>query len=319
MDVFTYSASGTVDSDEILQAVEPILNAARGFLGELPVDRYAFLFHFENATAGAWEHSYSSTYTFAESDFEPLLASGEIASIAAHEFLHIVTPLHIHSEIIEQFDFDEPTPSEHVWLYEGVTEWMAHASQFRGGLIDLDTYLERLSGKLHGNDHYDADFSLSDIGLQSYSEKGQQEWGNIYQRGAIVAALLDIELLRHSGGERGLREVILELSEAYGPDEAFDEASFFDEFAERTYPEVRSFFEAYVRDTQPLPLAETFAQIGVEYIPELRTGEEETVFGAQFMMSGQERRRRHGAGGRRRVRPGRWRRGAGRGWPPRHP
>ena len=287
VDIFTYSTSGTVDSDVILQAVEPILNATRGFLGELPVDRYAFLFHFENVTMGAWEHSYSSTYTFAESDFQPLLASGELANIAAHEFLHIVTPLNIHSEIIEQFDFDEPTPSEHVWLYEGVTEWMAHASQFRTGMIDRDTYLERLSGKLRGNDHYDADFSLSDISLQSYSEKGQREWGNIYQRGAIVAALLNIELLRHSGGERGLREVILELSKDYGPNQAFDEASFFDEFAERTYPEIRSFFETYVRDTQPLPLAETFAQIGVEYVPEWRTGEEETVFGAHFMMSGQ--------------------------------
>ena len=286
VDVYTYSKSGTVESAEILDSVDAILEGAGEFLGELPVDRYAFLFHFEDVTAGAWEHSYSSTYTFAESDFEQMLASGGIASIVAHEFLHIVTPLNIHSEVIEQFNFVEPTPSEHVWLYEGVTEWMAHTSQLRGGIIDLDAYLERLSEKLQGNDQYDAAFSLSDIGLRSYSEKGQQEWGNIYQRGAIVGTLLDIELLARSGGERGLREVILELSEAYGPDEAFDEAGFFDEFAERTYPEIQTFFERYVRDTQPLPLAETFAKVGIEYVPELRTGEQEASFGASLTVSG---------------------------------
>ena len=42
-----------------------------------------------------------------------------ISDIAAHEFFHVVTPLHIHSEIIENFDFETPVPSEHVWLYEG--------------------------------------------------------------------------------------------------------------------------------------------------------------------------------------------------------
>jgi predicted metalloprotease with PDZ domain len=288
VDIYTYSKSGAVAAGEILASVDAILEGAGRFLGELPVDRYAFLFHFEDVTAGAWEHSYSSTYAFAEADFPGLLASGQLADIAAHEFLHIVTPLNIHSDVIEQFDFVEPTPSEHVWLYEGVTEWMAQTAQLRGGLIDLDTYLDRLSGKLQGNDHYDAGFSLSDLGLQSYSEKGQQQWGNIYQRGAVVAALLDIELLAHSGGERGLREVILELAEDYGPDDAFDEATFFDEFAERTYPEIRSFFEAYVRDTEPLPLAATFAKVGTEYLPEVRSGEDEASFDITVGVAGQQ-------------------------------
>lgn len=288
VDIYTYSKSGTVESQEILASVSSILEGAGRFLGRLPVDRYVFLFHFEDVTAGAWEHSYSSTYTFAESDFQPLLTSGQLPTIVAHEFLHIVTPLNIHSEVIERFNFVEPTPSEHVWLYEGVTEWMAQTSQLRGGLIDLEAYLARLSGKLRGNDQYDAAFSLSDLSLRSYSEKGQREWGNIYQRGAVVAALLDIELLAHSDGKRGLREVILELSEDYGPDEAFDEATFFDEFAERTYPEARVFFESYVRGTEPLPLAETFAKVGVKYTPELRTGEQEASFDMTLSVAGQQ-------------------------------
>lgn len=288
VDIFTYSKSGAVKSAAILNAVESILEGAGRFLGELPVDRYVFLFHFEDVTAGAWEHSYSSTYAFAEANFEALLASGGIPDIVAHEFLHIVTPLNIHSEVIEQFNFVEPTPSEHVWLYEGVTEWMAHTSQLRSGLIDLDEYLSRLSGKLESNDRFDANFSLSDISLKSYSAKGQQEWGNIYQRGAVVAALLDINLLAQSEGERGLREVILELSEAYGPDEAFEEASFFDEFAARTYPEIKTFFEAYIRGTQPLPLANTFAKVGIEYVPERRTGEQEVSFGMRLGVAGRQ-------------------------------
>ncbi|HUF09397.1 MAG TPA: hypothetical protein VMO47_08765, partial [Rhodothermales bacterium] len=244
VEIYTYSKTGAVTSDQILESVEQILNASGRFLGELPVDRYAFLFHFEDVTMGAWEHSYSSTYTFDERAFDQLITSA-IPNIVAHEFLHIVTPLNIHSDVIEQFNFVEPTPSRHVWLYEGTTEWMAHASQLRGGLITLDEYLTRLSGKLEANDNFDKSFSLTEIGLQSYSTKGQREWGNIYQRGALVAALLDIQLLSLSDGKRGLREVILDLSKKYGPDSAFDEDAFFDEFTEMTYPEIRPFIDDF--------------------------------------------------------------------------
>jgi predicted metalloprotease with PDZ domain len=285
VDVFTYSKTGSVKSERILDAVREILSAAADFLGELPVDRYAFLFHFEDVTMGAWEHSYSSTYTYAEADFEMLLQVS-IPSVVAHEFLHIVTPLNIHSEIIEQFNFVEPTPSEHVWLYEGVTEWMAQVSQVRAGVIDGETYLARLSQKLVENDGFDSQWSISDMSLKSYSAKGQREWANIYARGAIVAGLLDIEILSRSQGRRGLREVILELAAKYGPDSAFDEGGFFDEIAAMTYPEIRPFFELYVRDTRPLPLRELFARVGVEYLPEVRTGELVASFGVQVGLHG---------------------------------
>jgi predicted metalloprotease with PDZ domain len=285
VDVFTYSKTGSVKSERILDAVREILSAAADFLGELPVDRYAFLFHFEDVTMGAWEHSYSSTYTYAEADFEMLLQVS-IPSVVAHEFLHIVTPLNIHSEIIEQFNFVEPTPSEHVWLYEGVTEWMAQVSQVRAGVIDGETYLARLSQKLVENDGFDSQWSISDMSLKSYSAKGQREWANIYARGAIVAGLLDIEILSRSQGRRGLREVILELAAKYGPDSAFDEGGFFDEIAAMTYPEIRPFFELYVRDTRPLPLRELFARVGVEYLPEVRTGEMVASFGVQVGLHG---------------------------------
>ena len=285
VDIFTYSKTGAVKSEQILEAVRDILTAAADFLGELPVDRYAFLFHFEDVSMGAWEHSYSSTYTFAEADFALLLQQG-LASIVAHEFLHIVTPLNIHSEIIEQFNFVAPTPSEHVWLYEGATEWMAQISQVRGGVIDPETYLARLSEKLRADDGYDPEWSISDMSLRSYSAKGQREWGNIYQRGAIVAGLLDLEILSRSQGRRGLREVLLELAATYGPDTAFGEAGFFDEITAMTYPDIRPFFERYIRDTEPLPLSELFAHVGVEYIPELRTGEMEPSFNVQVGVQG---------------------------------
>jgi predicted metalloprotease with PDZ domain len=237
-------------------------------------------------SVGAWEHSYSSTYVLAEDSFDQDI-QGMIPDIVAHEFFHIVTPLNIHSEIIETFNFVEPVASEHLWLYEGTTEWASDAMQLRAGLITVDEYVDRFSVKMSYDDLYDKEYSLSQLSLNSYTKEGQAQYGNIYQRGALVSSLLDLRLLELSGGTRGLREVLLELSSKYGPDRAFDEAGFFDEFVAITYPEIGDFFDKYVKRAEPLPIAEYFENIGISYTAEMETGEQLVVAGLHVIYNGE--------------------------------
>jgi predicted metalloprotease with PDZ domain len=285
VDVYTYSKTDHVQSAAILEAVDDILNAAGDFLVDLPVDRYTFLFHFEDATVGAWEHSYSSTYVYAENFFDHAIEEG-IPDVVAHEFFHIITPLNIHSEIIEEFNFVTPVPSEHLWLYEGTTEWASHAMQLRAGLISADEYLDRMEQKLRIDDNYDASYSLSKLALTSYEDEGYKQYANIYMRGALVAGLLDIRLLELSNGERGLREVLLELSDVYGKDRAFDEETFFETVTEMTYPEIGDFFRDYVQDAKPLPIAEYYEKIGVTYRDKMATGEMVAATGVTITFNG---------------------------------
>lgn len=294
VDIYTYSMTGKVTSDMILDATRDILNAAGEFLKQLPVKSYTFLFHFgdplnteanDTGYVGAWEHSYSSEYILDESNFQVDLQD-QIPSFVAHEFFHVVTPLNIHSEIIERFNFVTPVPSRHLWLYEGVTEWVAQTMQLRAGLIDLDEYLDRMSGKLRHDDTYDKSMSLEEMSLKAYTDKGQEEYPNIYERGAVVAALLDLRLLDLSGGKRGLREVLLDLERRFGPHKSFDDAKFFDTFTDMTYPEIAQFFVDYVRDTKPLPVKEYFGKVGVQYDEEINTGRMVPKLGLQFGMPG---------------------------------
>ncbi|MFT4734796.1 MAG: putative metalloprotease with PDZ domain, partial [Arcticibacterium sp.] len=226
VDIYTYSKTDVISSDDLLGAMEEMLKAADAFVVDFPVDRYTFLFHFEDESWGAWEHSYSSEYIYAEQPWTPEFAAS-ITSTAAHEFFHIITPLNIHSEVIEQFNFVEPTASEHLWLYEGVTEWASDLMQLRYGMFDNLEMFNRLQEKLMVDARYDPAYSLSKLSLTSYTDEGQQQYGNIYQRGALVAGLLDIRLLELSEGKRGLREVVNELSKKYGAKNAFPESKFF--------------------------------------------------------------------------------------------
>ncbi|MCB0282819.1 MAG: peptidase [Calditrichaeota bacterium] len=282
IDVFCYSRNDIIKADEILTSADDILTAADKFLEGLPVKRYAFLFHFEDkdaAGAGAWEHNYSSFYAFPEPENQDRTMRG-LPGVMAHEFFHIITPLHIHSELIEHFNFEKPQPSEHLWLYEGTTEWAAIIMQLRGGLISLSEYLDRISKKLTiSNQRFRSDYSLRELSLNSFSVKGQKEYGNIYMRGAVTAGLLDLRLLELSGGQRGLREVILQLIDIYGTDKSFDEKNFFQTFTDLTYPEIADFFNSYVVNANPLPLKEYYSFIGIDYQAEVKTGENDTTAG----------------------------------------
>jgi predicted metalloprotease with PDZ domain len=262
VEVFTYSKKGTITSADMLSSLKNILKAESDFTEGLPVDRYAFLFYFGNFGAGAWEHSYSSEYVMQEDSLTPAYAE-RIVSVVAHEFFHVNTPLNIHSELIEHFNFVKPVMSQHLWLYEGTTEWAAHMLQLRDTLITLGQYLHTLQQELTANDGYDPNVSLTTLGM--HSTEMQDQYGNIYQKGAFVSGLMDIRLLELSHGKKGLRELIIELSKKYGKKRAFSEEHFFDQLVAMTYPEIGDFINRYIKGTEPLPVKEYFGWLGIDY------------------------------------------------------
>ena len=266
IDVYAYSATGRIKASQLLGSMSGMLNAAGRFLGRLPVDRYTFLYHFGEKGAGAWEHSFSSEYVLPEGEFTDSMGQ-RVTDIAAHEFFHVVTPLNIHSEIIEHFNFVTPVPSRHLWLYEGTTEWAAHAMQLRTGLVTPEDYLQTQIRKMQiDRQAFDSTWSLLELALTSYSDSGQAQYGNIYMRGALTAGLLDIRLLELSQGERGLRELISELTHRYGKRRAFSDSTFVDTLVAMTYPEVRDFFDRYVLDAEHLPIREYYAKLGLTLV-----------------------------------------------------
>ncbi|MCH7963663.1 MAG: peptidase [Bacteroidetes bacterium] len=274
VEVNVYSADTTIDAAGILVAADEILQAAGEYIGYSPVTHYKFLFCLTDMetfqrnnfnAAGALEHSYSSLYV------QPGRGgiSQGIRNEMAHEFMHILTPLNLHSNIIQPFNFIVPTASEHIWLYEGVTEWNSDILQLRGGLISIEEYLEIISEKLTFNDRFDEKISLSQISLEAYNVSLYNEFINFYTRGAVTAAMLDIKLLDLSNGKRGLRELLLELLDKYGKDKPFPEDEFFEVVVEMTYPEIEQFINDYIKGTETLPYIEYMEKLGYKYVAEV--------------------------------------------------
>lgn len=125
--ISVYSPNKVIHANVLAKNLDTLLKAQGKYLGgTLPVDKYAFIVYTHDKPGisghdGALEHSYCSMYYMPEFDEHEF--SFVFRDFAAHEFFHILTPLTIHSEQIQFFDFSQPEMSEHLWLYEGTTEY----------------------------------------------------------------------------------------------------------------------------------------------------------------------------------------------------
>lgn len=279
----SYSPTGKVTAREIAESIREVLMAQKEFLGgKLPVDKYAFIFYFTDKPVmsyGALEHSYSSFYYMPEMPIEQM--KQQLRDFAAHEFFHIVTPLTVHSQEIEDFDFNDPDMSKHLWMYEGVTEYFAGLVQVQYGLITLDEYMETVREKMLTADQFINDVAFTEIS-EFTLDKYHDQYYNVYQKGALIGLCLDIKLRKLSGGKSGLKDLMLRLSEKYGKEKAFHDDSLFNEITRMTYPEIGEFFTRYVagekpagqdsssRPTpvEPLPFEEIFDAVGIIYAEE---------------------------------------------------
>ena len=268
--VGTFSRNKKLQASKISNALKETLQAQAEYLGgNLPVDKYAFLVYAEpvSGSYGALEHSSSSLYYLPEptSAAEARASEKTIRDIAAHEFFHILTPLTIHSEEIGDFDFIDPKMSKHLWLYEGVTEYFAHHAQLCAELKSPKEFIQEMQDKINtmiGSYNDTLPFTkMSKNVLTTY----ENQYGNVYQKGALIAFMLDILIRKYSQGEKGLIDLMNLLSSIYGKNNSFKDDALFTNITTLTDPKIKDFFAAYVAGPVPLPLKTTLALIGIDY------------------------------------------------------
>ncbi|MCS7004339.1 MAG: peptidase M61 [Cytophagales bacterium] len=271
--VSIYSPNHVLSSKFMASQIASVLEAQRKYLGgKLPIQKYAFIIYLTSSLGGsglmgALEHSHSSFYYLPEVSGEHLTQT--IRDIASHEFFHILTPLSIHSEEIHDFDYINPKMSKHLWLYEGCTEYFASHVQVRYGLMELDDYLENIRRKIEtSRTRYNDTLPFTEMSANCL-ETYQQEYGNVYEKGALIALCLDITLRKLSDGKYGLMDMMLDLSKYYGKTKPFKDHELFDKIVEITQqPALKNFFEKYVAGKERLPLQEVLNWVGIEYIQE---------------------------------------------------
>ena len=268
--IAVYSPNKLASSSFIATNFEKLIQGAMNYLGgRLPVDKYAFLFYFNGEQkpfedGGAWEHSYSSFYSLDEEPEQS--AINNWIDIAAHEFFHIVTPLTISSKEVKEFNYNETKLSKHLWLYEGSTEYYAHHMQVRNGIKSQQEFIETLADKInYSRTYFNDSLSFTDLSKES-AGKWKDQYPNVYLKGALISACLDLYLLKLSGEQYSFRNLKHDLGVRFGKNRYFDDDALFDEIESLTYPEIKTFLTMYVDGSIPIPYEKYFVLAGIDYL-----------------------------------------------------
>lgn len=275
-----YSPNGIYEASDFKDRMEEMMMAQKAFLGEVDSTKeYNILLYLSTmsdedaAGFGALEHHTSTVVVFPEQ--MPKESLEEImVDVVSHEFFHIVTPLNVHSNEIHYFDYNDPKMSAHLWMYEGTTEYFANLFQIQQGLIDEQDFYSRMIGKMDNSMAYDDAMSFTKMSTNILEDPYQDNYANVYEKGALINMCLDIILREQSQGERGVLWLMKELSNKYDSQTPFVDSTLIPEIVSMTSPEIGNFFKEHVQGDNPINYNQFLAKVGLT----LSQGEEESGY-----------------------------------------
>jgi len=267
-----YSPNKIHTAKKIKETMYKMMQAQKTYLGDInSTPRYDIFLYLagQEETApkgfGALEHHTSTVVVLLEAMPEEVLAES-MTDVVSHEFFHIVSPLSVHSEDVHYFDYNKPTFSKHLWMYEGVTEYFASLFQVDQGLVTEDEFYTKMLEKIQTAASLDDTMSFTVMSENVLDKPYADNYYNVYLKGALIGMCVDILLREESNGNRGILSLMKELSMKYGKNKPFEDDKLIEEITTMTYPSIGEFLNTHVVGTTPINYNQFFEKVGLEFV-----------------------------------------------------
>ncbi|MGG6230047.1 peptidase M61 [Tenacibaculum sp. SDUM215027] len=264
-----YSPNKKHSAEKLKKVMEKMMQAQKAYLGSVnSTARYDIYLYLSDGTEkapkgfGALEHHTSTVVVLPEAMPDEALSKSMI-DVVSHEFFHIVTPLSVHSEDVHYFDYNQPTFSKHLWMYEGITEYFATLFQVNQDLVTEDEFYSKVMGKIKTASSMNDSMSFTKMSENVLDEPYASQYYNVYQKGALIGMCIDILMREESNGNRGVLSLMKELSLKYGKNKPFEDDKLIEEITKMTYPSIGEFLNTHVVGNTPINYNEFFAKAGL--------------------------------------------------------
>ena len=257
-----------IDTEQYLDPLRAIVRVQSALFGEMPVDEYRFLVHVSDKWHGV-EHESSCSIIARRLDLLGARPDDDghdhFIGICSHEFFHVWNVKRIKPAVFSPYDYSKETPTKLLWVMEGVTSYYAQLTLTAGGLWDNERYLKHLAHEIEILESSPAQrhISLSQASFDAWLQRDVHDRANaivdIYNKGEVVSAMLDLTILAKTNGEKSLDDVMRLLWKW----QLLEEDAM--ERAAAEVAEIGEFFRMYVDGTDALPYADLFENVGIRY------------------------------------------------------
>lgn len=209
---------GLWDGEAAAADAAKIVAEHQSMWGSVPYDRYYFL----NVIAeggGGLEHDNSSVLLASRWSYRSPSSYQRWLSLVSHEFFHTWNVRRLRPQALSSYDYETENYFDELWVAEGITSYYDDLALVRAGIATKGQYLSALSRQITTLQTTPGRLtqSLRDSSLDTWvkfyrpNENSSNATISYYNKGAVVAFLLDAKIREQTSDAKSLDDVMRQL------------------------------------------------------------------------------------------------------------
>ncbi len=282
---------GNYDKDRLKKDMAAIVEKETAIYGENPNKHYVFIVHNYARGGGGLEHLSSTTLGASRDAYGTERGYQSFLSLVAHEHFHLWNVKRLRPVALGPFDYDNENYTTNLWIAEGFTAYYDNLIVRRTNLYPTENYLGVLAADINtvenqpGAKVQSLSQSSYDAWMKAYrpDENSLNTTISYYNKGSIIAMLLDLEIIKSSKGAKSLDSVMHYMYHTFykGKKRGYTDAEFKQAFEHFAGKNLDVFYRDYINGTTAIDYNHYLNYAGYQIVDE-NAGRNEPALGLTF-------------------------------------
>lgn len=214
---------GNYDPEILKRDMAKIVVEQTKTFGVNPNKRYVFIVHNFNSGGGGLEHLNSTVLGASRNSYNTEAGRLRFLSLVSHEYFHLWNVKRMRPIALGPFNYEAENYTTNLWIAEGFTAYYQDIYTKRAGLQSPERYVADLANVINqvenqpGNKVDPVSQASFDAWIKQYrpNENSANSTVSYYSKGALIALIMDLEIIHSTGGKSGLDEVLKAVYDEY--------------------------------------------------------------------------------------------------------
>ena len=214
---------GNYDKERLKKDMAKIVEEETNVYGENPNKYYVFLVHNYARGGGGLEHLSSTTLGFSRDSYASETGYQGFLGLVAHEHFHLWNVKRLRPIALGPFDYDNENYTTDLWIAEGFTAYYQNVILRHANLYPPESFLAAMAGDISVIENQPG-AKIQTLSAASYdswiklyrpNENSVNSTVSYYDKGAVIAMLLDLEIINSTNGKQSLNDVMKYMYNTY--------------------------------------------------------------------------------------------------------
>ena len=260
------------DGDVAAAEVAKIVAEHQKMWQTIPYDQYYFL-NVIAESGGGLEHDNSTLLMTSRWSYRSPSRFKRWLGLVSHEFFHTWNVRRLRPRALTQYGYEDENYFQELWVAEGVTSYFDNLACARAGVVSPTEYLKALSGDIAtlqstpGRKAQSLSESSHDSWIKFYrpDENSRNTSISYYNKGAVVAFLLDAQVRKLTNNSKSLDEVMRLLYKRFANGKGYTNQEVMKVTSEVCGQDMSEWFSKHIDSTEELDYGPALQWFGLSF------------------------------------------------------